>query len=217
MQSPRGDKPKAATTSAAAKPSVTSSSGSAAAKPRRQPVKTQKTGDWRGNTRASKDIDPWRIAENWKPPRLVADSELQQAKKLFWELDRDGSGSIESDEIAFMLRSMGQNPDKKQVEDLIKKYDTGDKDGKIQLREFLMMYTYGLDDQKSSDSQDVIDTFSALNVNPEDEKARVPKEELQKFLKEKYELEVDVDDVFGAAESELSLKHFGTLLESSGK
>ena len=121
---------------------------------------------------AKKNQDPkWSVqVTNFTPPRVVSDTELQQAKRLFWELDRDGSGSIEADEIAFMLRSLGQNPTKEGVEKLIAQFDDGEKDGKIQLREFLQMYANGLDNQNSSSFEDVLDSFRALDGNPHDEK-----------------------------------------------
>ena len=123
---------------------------------------------------AKKNQEPkWSIqVTNFTPPRVVSDAELQQAKRLFWELDRDGSGSIEADEIMFMLRSLGQNPTKEGVEALIARFDDGEKDGKIQLREFLQMYANGLDNQNSSSFEDVLDSFRALEGNPNDEKVR---------------------------------------------
>ena len=84
---------------------------------------------------------PWRVSpSNFKPTIHISDDELVQCKKTFFDLDRDGSGSIESDEIAFMLRSLGLNPTDKEVANLINKYDHS-KDGKIQLREFMQIYS----------------------------------------------------------------------------
>ena len=41
----------------------------------------------------------------------------------------------------------------------------------------------------------------------------MPKEKLASFMMENYNLEVDVDELFGAySESELTLKHFETFL-----
>jgi len=162
--------------------------------------------------------DPnWEInVRTWKPRKAVNDVQMQQAKRLFWDLDRDGSGSIEQDEIMFMLRALGQNPTQENVRALIAEYDTGDKDGKIQLREFLEMYAAGFESQNASSQEDVLDSFRALEVDPHDEKARVSKAQLTSFLFDNYGLEVDVDDVFGPAavggDSELSFGHFQAFL-----
>jgi len=156
----------------------------------------------------------WSVeVQTFKAPRVISDSELQSAKRLFWELDRDGSGSIEADEISYMLRSLGQNPTKEGVDALIKLYDDGEKDGKIQLREFLMMYANGLDNQNTSKYEDVLDAFRALEANPEDEKARVSKEQFANFMKDNYELDCDLDEMFGVpGETELKLKDFENFL-----
>ena len=100
--------------------------------------------------------NPYRYQEakwhttDYKPPRKISDQELMAARKMFFELDRDASGSIDADELAFMLRSLGQNPTEQEIKDLIASVDEdgGDGDGKIQLREFLKLYTDGLDTKK---------------------------------------------------------------------
>ena len=56
---------------------------------------------------------------------------------MFFDMDRDGSGSIDAEELGMMLRSLGQNPTEKELDELIDSVDEGDKDGQIQLREFL--------------------------------------------------------------------------------
>ena len=65
-----------------------------------------------------------------------------------------------------MLRSLGQNPTDEELRDLIDSVDEGDKDGQIQLREFLKLYTQSLD-QKSSGAagkEDVDNVVMALDV-----------------------------------------------------
>ena len=89
--------------------------------------------------------DPkWTVDADWKPPRKISDKELEAARKMFFELDRDGSGSIDAEELGMMLRSLGQNPSDEELKELIDSVDDGDKDGQIQLREFLLLYTQGL-------------------------------------------------------------------------
>ena len=58
------------------------------------------------------------------------------------------------------------------MQKLIADFDSGDKDGKIQLREFLEMYAAGFDSQNSHSTEDVLDSFRALDVDPFDEKVR---------------------------------------------
>ena len=65
--------------------------------------------------------------------------------QMFFELDRDGSGSIDAEELGMMLRSLGQNPTDEEIKELIASVDDEDGDGQLQLREFLQLYTQGLD------------------------------------------------------------------------
>ena len=60
----------------------------------------------------------WHTTE-YKPPRKISDQELAQARKMFFELDRDASGSIDAEELGFMLKSLGQNPTEEELKDLI--------------------------------------------------------------------------------------------------
>ena len=85
---------------------------------------------------------------------------------MFFDMDRDGSGSIDAEELGMMLRSLGQNPSKEELDELIASVDEGDKDGQIQLREFLTLYTNSLDSKTSGQAgrEDVNNVFGALGV-----------------------------------------------------
>ena len=65
-----------------------------------------------------------------------------------------------------MLRSLGQNPTEQELEELIDSVDEGEKDGQIQLREFLKLYTQGLDAKRAgrAGKEDVANVFCALGV-----------------------------------------------------
>merc|ERR1719321_1592800 len=73
-------------------------------------------------TRQPKVVPKWNITE-YKPPRKISDKELEAARKMFFELDRDGSGSIDAEELGMMLRSLGQNPSEEELADLIASVD----------------------------------------------------------------------------------------------
>ena len=76
----------------------------------------------------------WQVDADFKPPRKISDKELEAARKMFFELDRDGSGSIDAEELGLMLRSLGQNPSDEELHALIDSVDTGDKDGQVSER-----------------------------------------------------------------------------------
>ncbi|VDD74448.1 unnamed protein product [Mesocestoides corti] len=58
----------------------------------------------------------------------------ESVKKLFKELDKDGSGKVSAKELVVMLREMKSSLDEATVERLIKKFDTN-KDGELSLEE----------------------------------------------------------------------------------
>ena len=85
--------------------------------------------------------------------------------------------------------------------------DDGEKDGQIQLREFLMLYTNGLDSKNAGRKEDVEDVFRAVVANENNleetrENARAPVKEaiaksaLQSMLSSAFDLDVDCDELF---------------------
>lgn len=144
--------------------------------------------------------DPkWTVDADWKPPRKISDKELEAARKMFFELDRDGSGSIDAEELGMMLRSLGQNPSDEELKELIDSVDDGDKDGQIQLREFLLLYTQGLDTKKhgAASKDDINNIFNALGGDPRDPESAIEKASIAATILQNYDLDVDLGFTFG--------------------
>ena len=57
-----------------------------------------------------------------------------------------------------------QDPTEEEVEELIRSVDgeSGDRDGKIELREFLKLYTQGIDQAGKTNDTDINDCFASL-------------------------------------------------------
>ena len=148
----------------------------------------------------------WSVAADYKPPRKISDKELEAARKMFFDLDRDGSGSIDAEELGMMLRSLGQNPTDEELHELIDSVDDGDKDGQIQLREFLKLYTNGLDAKTKGQAgkEDVNNVFTALGGDFRTPGSTVTKAALVAEMLDNYDLEIDVDAMFGKAGGELT-------------
>ena len=156
----------------------------------------KRTGQIRTRARSSKEFV---VSEKWAPPRRPTTVELGTARKTFFELDRDGSGSIDAEELGMMLRSLGQNPSEEELKELIDSVDDGDKDGQIQLREFLLLYTNGLDTKNkgSASKDDINNIFNALGGDPWDPKSAVEKGSIAATILENYDLDVDLGITFG--------------------
>lgn len=163
-------------------------------------------------SRQTKVIPKWNVTE-YIPPRKISDKELEAARKMFFDLDRDGSGSIDAEELGMMLRSLGQNPSEEELIELINSVDDGDKDGQIQLREFLKLYTQGLDSKLSGQAgkEDVSNVFSALGGDPSNPESKIARETVASYFQEHYDLEIDVD-VLGKGGDALTKDDIAALL-----
>ena len=93
---------------------------------------------------------PCGVAQNEEAAKLssaaMTDDELMAAKNAFFQTDKDGSGAIDREEIAVMMKSLGQAPTKKMIDDIINSADgnhklDADSNGKIEPREFLQWFT----------------------------------------------------------------------------
>lgn len=110
----------------------------------------------------------WTTQIHQKLPKKLPDDVLAAAKKMFFELDRDNSGSIDADELGVMLRSLGQNPTDEELRALIASVDGadgGESDGQIQLREFLRLYSDAVDnDGKKVNKVDRSDVYNVFQT-----------------------------------------------------
>jgi len=146
----------------------------------------------------------WNVTGNWAPPRRLTDSELKAARTMFFQLDTDGSGSIDAEELGVMMRSLGQNPTDDELKELIDSVDSGDKDGKIQLREFLTLYSEGLDTRAKPGAADVNNVFLAVGGDPREKEAKIDSNELQDLMLAQYDLKVSLADTFGVGGDKIS-------------
>uniref|UniRef100_A0A7S2FQG4 EF-hand domain-containing protein n=1 Tax=Haptolina brevifila TaxID=156173 RepID=A0A7S2FQG4_9EUKA len=209
-------------------PKMTASTGKTASQ--KGPLKTSKisTSQPRASISNRYTEAKWHVSE-YKPQRKITDEELNAARQIFFSLDCDASGSIDAEELGVMLRSLGQNPTEAELKELIDSVDDGDKDGKIQLREFLKLYTQGLDNKTKGSREDVDDVFRAIQEHTEGDTCGAPaprkdsiaKDYLSQLLKNEFELDVEtalIDDILSCSKgSELARDEMATFLAAPVK
>lgn len=62
----------------------------------------------------------WQVAAyRFKPKKELTQDQLKAARKLFFDIDIDMSGSIDAEELGVMLRTLGQNPTEDELCQLI--------------------------------------------------------------------------------------------------
>eukprot|EP00752_Nemacystus_decipiens_P012402 g10989.t1 len=72
----------------------------------------------------------------------LSDEDIEDFQEAFNNFDRDGSGTIDSTELATVLRSLGYSPTKEQLKKLMSRVDL-DGSGDISFDEFVMMMRLG--------------------------------------------------------------------------
>jgi len=139
-----------------------------------------------------------------------------------------------------MLSALGVQPTEEQVDEMMAAADTADGlnqgDGKIDMREFLLWYSRGLQSNRNEDKEDATDAFRVLARQPMDDLMpppspsgaprtvqptdKVSKEQLLGFLSEHYGLDYtisDLDEIFVTtpAEHDMTFEDFAKVLGTS--
>lgn len=152
--------------------------------------------------------------EKWTPPRRPTTVELGTARKTFYELDRDGTGAIDEDELRVMMKQLGQDPSDAELKELIRSVDENG-DGQIQMREFVKLFCMAADNKSTTSPLQVNDTFSAFGGDPRNNDSSVTPEDLCAKMMEQFDLEIDCKTAFGKADNSCGItKHdFEKLLQ----
>ena len=124
---------------------------------------------------------------------------------------------IDTEELVAMLNSLGVYPSDLDVQNMLEDVDgaaDGQKDGKVNLREFLLWYARGVrNSQRDTVKEDVTDAYRKLGGTKES----LPKADLRIYLSQEYGLEYTTEEItimFGASEdgADLSIDDFMTTL-----
>ena len=86
--------------------------------------------------------------------------EIEKFREAFTFFDRQGDGTMKTDDVALAMRSMGALVSAKEVKLLIAKYDP-DKTGKIQCDDYINMMSEIVD--KPDDKDIIKSAFSAFD------------------------------------------------------
>jgi len=168
--------------------------------PKAAPAKGKTTSTLRGgpppalNAAAAPAKPNWQVA-NEEANHHISDEELARAKAAFFQVDSDGSGSIDKEELGQMLKNLGQSPTEEELQAMIDEADGGglntgessDRNGKIEMREFLKWYAKICNSARDTEEEDIMDVFRALGGS-DVTKDTVSKDAVKKLLAADYEL-----------------------------
>ena len=127
----------------------------------------------------SGDSDRGKTSEVWQPDvtkmdadevrlyKELTEEQKQDYKEIFDIFDTDGGGKITNDEIANVMRSLGQNPTDQEVEDMIMEIDQ-DGDGEVDFGEFLILMVKQLKTAEQQE-EELVEVFRMFDVGQDGE------------------------------------------------
>nr|AAV73912.1 calmodulin-like protein [Pinctada fucata] len=106
----------------------------------------------------------------------LTEEQIAEFREAFHLFDKDGSGSISAEELGTVMRSLGQNPNEQELQDLVEEIDT-DGNGEVDFNEFLAMMAKKM---KDTDSEEEI--REAFRVFDRDDKGFITASELKHIM-----------------------------------
>ena len=91
----------------------------------------------------------------------LTDEQIAEFKEAFSLFDRDGDGNITTKELGTVMRSLGQNPDERELQDLINDIDA-DGNGNIDFPEFLSLMAKKMKDTDTE--EELIEAFKVFDT-----------------------------------------------------
>src|SRR4028119_1103023 len=121
-------------------------------------------------------------------------TEEEEAKlwEVFQVFDADGSGSISSEELGQVMRSLGQSPNQTELRDMIEEVDI-DKSGSIDFEEFKMLMVSQQGDRQSR-------LKMSFSVFDEDGSGQITKNEMQDVMSPLGVTEPELDEIIKEAD-----------------
>uniref|UniRef100_A0A6B2G2W3 Calmodulin-2 B (Trinotate prediction) n=1 Tax=Myxobolus squamalis TaxID=59785 RepID=A0A6B2G2W3_MYXSQ len=106
----------------------------------------------------------------------LTDEQVAEFKEAFSLFDKDGDGTISSEELGSVMKSLGQNPSNQELCDMINEVDL-DKNGIIDFDEFLTMMS-----RKMTKGDSHEELLMAFQVFDKDGDGKITKDELKRVM-----------------------------------
>jgi len=135
-------------------------------------------------------------------------ADLEEAFTLF---DRMGDGQIDAQELSNLLRSLGQNPKREEVQQLVLEMDI-DNSGGIDMEEFLLVMAKNI--REGEEKEELSETFAVLD---KDQDTFISREDLATTMASLGELLTDQEinlmmGEAGAADGKITIADFKRLM-----
>eukprot|EP00753_Platysulcus_tardus_P018317 PLAT6820.4.p4 GENE.PLAT6820.4~~PLAT6820.4.p4 ORF type:complete len:150 (-),score=77.49 PLAT6820.4:177-626(-) len=90
----------------------------------------------------------------------LSEEQIAEFKEAFSLFDKDGDGTITTNELGTVMRSLGQNPTEAELQDMINEVDA-DGNGTIDFPEFLTMMARKMKDTDSE--EEILEAFKVFD------------------------------------------------------
>ncbi|KAM7198708.1 hypothetical protein V8F20_006023 [Naviculisporaceae sp. PSN 640] len=109
--------------------------------------------------------------------QVLTPDQIAQFKEVFDVFDKDGTGDITAEELGHVMKELGLNPSKTELQDLLAEADENN-DGVINFEEFLNLMS-----QRVGDTDTEQELISAFKVFDKDGSGTISTEELRDVLR----------------------------------
>ena len=146
----------------------------------------------------------------------LTEQQKKEFRAAFDLFDKDGSGSIDSQELGVVLRSLGQQPTENELKEMIADADA-DGNGTIEFEEFLDVMARMMEDY--TPKRELEETFRAFDKNGD---GYITVEELRHVMNalgercSDEEIKMMIDSVDSDGDGKVDIDDFAKLLESTG-
>eukprot|EP01017_Pseudomicrothorax_dubius_P035632 TRINITY_DN5024_c0_g1_i5.p1 TRINITY_DN5024_c0_g1~~TRINITY_DN5024_c0_g1_i5.p1 ORF type:complete len:139 (+),score=45.49 TRINITY_DN5024_c0_g1_i5:63-479(+) len=126
----------------------------------------------------------------------LTEIEIQKCREAFNAFDKDGSGTIDPEELRNVLEEMGQKPTEEDVLKMINEVDQSNR-GVIEFKDFLRaMARQKRMQREREDESDIRDAFDALKGD--DGRSSIDAKKLIHIIKDEFNLTIDIEVIFSS-------------------
>ena len=93
----------------------------------------------------------------------MTQDQIDEYREIYNIFDADGSGSIQHDEIAQVMRTLGQNPTDEEVETMVAAIDV-DGNGEVEFDEFIILMVQQLKKENMAE-EELVEVFKVFDKN----------------------------------------------------
>ncbi|KAK5078157.1 Mitochondrial group I intron splicing factor ccm1 [Lithohypha guttulata] len=151
------------------------------------------------------------------PVEALSEEQIQSFRDVFSLFDKDGSGSISTNELGDVMKSLGQNPTAEELQDMVNEVDI-DHSGSIEFTEFMTMMATTIQPKDFAE-----ETKAAFRVFDKDGSGTISAKELRAVMKSLGEdlTDDEIDEMIKEADKDnsgsIDYEEFAQLLSPTGK